>query len=220
MLHHGEFSAFSVVLLINRLTRGCTVEREDDMQSVVYDNISSALQECLDAPRLRHTYGVAHKMIFLSQNFGEDVERGVLAALLHDLAKQQPSERLEQLCSGAPEAYKFYDTQEYPSLRHATASAVLARGRFGIEDEELLEAIAFHPTGKPNPSRLLKFLMLADYLEPSRKRTGTNVAELDALSVCAPNEAYREMLIAKEEYLRQVKQTNVNPIMIQTLNSL
>lgn len=54
-----------------------------------------------------------------------------------------------------------------PKLRHGPAAAARLTDD-GVEDSELLTAVAYHTTGHPEFGRLGRFLYLADYLEPGR----------------------------------------------------
>lgn len=55
-----------------------------------------------------------------------------------------------------------------PHLLHADVSAIVARDVFGVEDEEVLQAIANHTLGRPGMSLLCSIVFLADSLEPGR----------------------------------------------------
>jgi predicted HD superfamily hydrolase involved in NAD metabolism len=69
----------------------------------------------------------------------------------------------------------------HPHLLHAEVGAIVARTEFGIEDEEILNAIANHTLGQPEMSPLSCVIFLADTLEPTRGQT----TELNTLrSLC------------------------------------
>jgi len=59
-----------------------------------------------------------------------------------------------------------------PSLLHAMAGKVIARYKFGVTDEDILGAIEFHTTGKPNMTKLQKIIFLADVIEETRHYDG------------------------------------------------
>lgn len=66
------------------------------------------------------------------------------AALFHDIAKY----RVKEWQDGAfPEVVLDEDTIEIPETIHAPLGAYLARKEFGIENEEVLHAIAGHTVG-------------------------------------------------------------------------
>lgn len=85
--------------------------------------------------------------------------KAFLAGLLHDCAKEQNS-----------------DTTGYPTqvrqVVHQYKGAEAARRVFGIDDGEILDAIACHTTGKPDMSPLARLIYLADKLEDGRQFEG------------------------------------------------
>ena len=48
--------------------------------------------------------------------------------------------------------------------------AMLAKVKYDIDDEEVLGAIRWHTTGKPNMNLLEKIVYVADYIEPRRDK--------------------------------------------------
>jgi len=62
--------------------------------------------------------------------------------------------------------------QYSPVLWHAPVGAEAVREELGIDDEEVLDAIRFHTTGRPGMSLLEKVIFLADYIEPGRSFSG------------------------------------------------
>ena len=47
--------------------------------------------------------------------------------------------------------------------------AYLAEHEYGIKDPEILNAVAYHTTGRPGMSMLEKIVYIADYIEPNRR---------------------------------------------------
>ena len=62
---------------------------------------------------------------------------------------------------------------------HQFAGAYVAEKHFGVTDEDVLNAIRYHTSGRPNMSELEKLIFLADMLEEERHYDG--VEELRAL---------------------------------------
>ena len=65
--------------------------------------------------------------------------------------------------------------------------AGIARHIYGIEDRDILRAIALHTTGAPGMTVLAKIIFLADYIEPGRRFP--NVERLRAIAVRNLDEA-------------------------------
>ena len=55
-------------------------------------------------------------------------------------------------------------------MLHAKLGAFLARKKYDIEDEEILNAIRWHTTGRPEMTLLDKIVYIADYIEPKRDK--------------------------------------------------
>lgn len=85
------------------------------------------------------------------------------AALLHDLAKELP---LQEQWAYA-EKYLGYE-EENPELRHGPAAAFLAREEFGVKSADVLNAIHYHTSGRPEMSTVEKIVFLADKIEYGR----------------------------------------------------
>ena len=132
----------------------------------------------LKADRIAHVTGVESQAVMLAMQWGIDPETAAVAGILHDITKAQSKEKQLKLC----EKYGILlekAEKENPSLLHARTGAALAKERFGVSDE-IVEAIRWHTTGKPDMNTLEKILYLADYTEPNRDFEG--VEELRALS--------------------------------------
>jgi len=89
-----------------------------------------------------------------------EVDRWRATGLLHDALRDADPEELRD------EVYReFVDLPE--GLLHAPVAADRIRDE-GVEDEELWEAIAFHPLGHPGFQQLGLALYAADFLDPGR----------------------------------------------------
>ena len=120
--------------------------------------------------RWNHTLGVVETAIQLAGQYGADKAKAELAALLHDYAKAWPISRQEQVIreQGLPLELLEYDKE----LWHAHAGAWAVRTEHGIEDEEVLDAIRYHSSGRKHMTLLDKIVCLADYIEPGREFPG------------------------------------------------
>ena len=70
-------------------------------------------------------------------------------------------------------------SKRYPKTLHALTGSLVARKIFG-ENDQVVEAICHHTTGKGNMSLLEKIIYVADYMEPNRDFPG--VEELRRLA--------------------------------------
>ena len=125
------------------------------------------LFNALNPRRFAHSLGVALTSARLARLFGEDPVRAEKAGLLHDCAKCLPVSEMQRI---AREHALTHDKDILNSgaLLHSLVGAWMARDLYGVQDPEILDAIAFHNTGHAGMSRLAMCVCLADYIEPTR----------------------------------------------------
>jgi len=58
---------------------------------------------------------------------------------------------------------------QVPDLTHPFLGAEVARREYLVEDEEILDAIRFHTTGRAYMTLIEKIIFIADYIEEGRK---------------------------------------------------
>lgn len=138
------------------------------------------LKKYLDDNRFEHTQGVMYTAAALAMRYGEDLEKAQIAGLLHDCAKCIPDHKKAKIC--LKNQIPMTETeQKNPFLLHAKVGAYIAREKYGVEDEEILNAIACHTTGKPAMTLLEKIIYIADYIEPMRTKA-PNLADVRKLA--------------------------------------
>lgn len=129
--------------------------------------IRKNLKNKLDQGRFEHTLGVCYTCQALAMRYGCDLRKAELAGLLHDCAKRFDNETMLKKCRKRNIPVSESELRD-PSLLHAKLGAWYACEKYGVEDEEILSAIACHTTGKCAMSLLDKILYVADYIEPGR----------------------------------------------------
>ena len=128
------------------------------------EEIESWLKENLCEERYIHSLGVMEAAVELAQMFNMDVEKAKITGLLHDAAKCFSNEKLlEIIHQHIPEVHDC-ELLNYKTL-HAPVSAYLAKSQFGVEDQEILDAIRWHTLGRCNMSDFEKIIFLADKIE-------------------------------------------------------
>lgn len=131
--------------------------------------IEKKLKKYLDEDRLWHTLGVMHTAAALAMVYRIDIEQAQLAGLLHDCAKCIPTKKKLKLCKENHIPVTEFE-KKHPFLLHAKVGACIAREKYGVRDEEVLEAIVWHTTGKADMTTLEKIIYIADYIEPARNK--------------------------------------------------
>ncbi|MBQ8987649.1 MAG: bis(5'-nucleosyl)-tetraphosphatase (symmetrical) YqeK [Lachnospiraceae bacterium] len=117
--------------------------------------------------RFVHTLDVAATAANLAMCYGADLDKAETAGLLHDCAKCMSLGKMLKVCDKAGTDLSEFEKNSV-SLLHSKAGAVLAESRYGVRDEDTLNAIRFHTTGRPGMSLLEKIVFVADYIEPGR----------------------------------------------------
>jgi nicotinate-nucleotide adenylyltransferase len=125
---------------------------------------SKKLQSFYDKKRFLHVMSVAKLAHDIALSNQLDASKATIAALLHDIAKNLDQNISQKMIMAAD-----------PSLVsaplfsiHQFAGALLATQEFGIVDEEILDAIRYHASAKPQMNPLGKVLYAADKIEPLR----------------------------------------------------
>ena len=137
-------------------------------------NIKKYIKKRLTKERYRHSLGVAYTAIALAMKYNPDtsnsdfMKKAELAGLLHDCAKNMDNDKKIHICDKNNISYSSLEA-ENAFLLHGKVGAYIAKTKFGIEDEDILNAIIWHTTGRPDMSILEKIIFIADYIEPSRK---------------------------------------------------
>ncbi|MFP7375995.1 bis(5'-nucleosyl)-tetraphosphatase (symmetrical) YqeK [Bacillus paralicheniformis] len=130
----------------------------------------ACVQEQLTEQRYIHTVGVMETAVKLAERFGADVKKAEIAAIFHDYAKFRPKEEMKQIILNGGGRLEVLDFHH--ELWHAPAGAALVKTEVGITDEDILSAIRFHTSGRPNMTLLEKVIYVADYIEPGRRFPG------------------------------------------------
>lgn len=161
--------------------------------------ITKKLKKYLDEDRLWHTLGVMHTAAAMAMVYHEDMEKAQLAGLLHDCAKCIPSKKKIKLCNENHIPVSSFE-KEHTFLLHGKVGAWIAEEKYGVKDREILEAITWHTTGKPEMSVLEKIIYIADYIEPARDKA-PRLKEIRALAFQNLDRCIYEILKDSLEYL-------------------
>ncbi|MBN2794910.1 MAG: bis(5'-nucleosyl)-tetraphosphatase (symmetrical) YqeK [Clostridia bacterium] len=146
----------------------------------MYDliEIQNAVKAHLKPSRYIHTLGVVAFAEKLAEIHGGDLEKVRVAAWLHDYAKYaSDGEILEILMANDLMIHPV--VENHLNLAHGQVSALLAKEKFSIMDDEIIKAISNHTFGCPHMTLTEKIIYLADGLEENRKYEGVeNLREL------------------------------------------
>lgn len=132
------------------------------------EQMKQELKQHLKESRYQHSIGVEEVSHDLAVIYGCDIKKACIAGILHDSAKNLTGGELMEECRRYHLPINEEETGN-AALLHAKVGAVYAKKIYGIEDEEILNAIIYHTTGRPGMTLLEKIIFTADYIEPSRK---------------------------------------------------
>ena len=151
------------------------------MDTVCIKDLKKELKKEMDDSRFEHTLGVMYTCAALAMRYEYDLEKAMLAGLLHDCAKCMPNAK--KLKMAEKHRLEISDLErKNPFMLHAKLGAFLAKKKYDVEDEEILDAIRWHTTGRPEMTLLDKIVYVADYIEPKRDKA-PNLSEIDRKSV-------------------------------------
>ena len=137
-------------------------------QSEIIQKLRKEMEKALKPGRFDHSLGVAYTSAAMAMAHGADVQKALIAGLLHDCAKNLPEEEQLKLLKKHHIEISSAEAANH-ALLHAKAGAWLARHRYDIDDTEILDAIRYHINGRPGMSTLEKIVYVADFIEPNRK---------------------------------------------------
>lgn len=149
-------------------------EEEDEVKFMLpIETMQEKLQSALSVKRYIHTMGVAEEAGKLAEIYGtaKDRQKARVAGLLHDCAKDYPEGMRLRFCK----EYKVQVDeimQKQTDLIHPFLGAEVAKREYQVLDEDILNAIRYHTTGRAGMTLLEKIIFIADYIEPNREKFG------------------------------------------------
>ncbi len=176
--------------------------------------IKTLLKERLKPSRYEHTISVANTAKHLAKVHGADEKKAYLAGLLHDCAKCMTIDELKEKVI----MYNInldYVSLSSPQLLHSYVGAYEAKHTYGVDDEEIFDAIYHHTTGKAAMSKLCAIVYLADAIEPLRI-----FPEVDKIRATAEHALERAVFMYSEASIRFVlkKGNLLHPNTVDTRN--
>jgi len=160
-----------------------------------FEKIKDYVKNSMSEKRFNHVLGVVETAKMLTELHDINAADAEVAALIHDVAKEQDLEEAKQMLMEREETVYL---EHSPKVWHAPLGAFIAGEVFGIEDVDILNSVKYHTTGRPKMSDLEKVIFVADYTEPNRTFEG-------AIRV---REFWRSLDLAVYEVLKQKVEKN------------
>lgn len=132
-----------------------------------YCEYIALLKGKLDNYRYNHSIAVAEKAVELAKLYGADTEKAYVAGLLHDIQKNLSND--EQLLFFSASAIMLTDVEKAsPKVWHAISGAVYIKNELKLNDEDIINAVRYHTTGRAGMSLLEKVIYIADFTSCDR----------------------------------------------------
>ena len=152
--------------------------------------------------RFIHSLSVARLAYRLAKKHNMDYQKAYIAGILHDIAKGVDKNESLALMK------KYYpDYVEIGAFAyHQFLGERIAKDDFGVVDEEILNAIKYHTTGRKDMSSLEKLIYAVDKIDPTRDYDSSDLIEAMEKGV---EEGFIVVLKANYEFLL-AKRSDIN----------
>lgn len=128
----------------------------------------------LTQKRFIHSLNVADSAKELAIIYGYDPEKAYTAGLIHDSCKDvAPGLQLSYMLENKEELSKW--EINVPKLYHSICGRIYAKNEFGITDEDILNSVRYHTTGREGMSLLEKIVFIADFISAERDYDGVEI---------------------------------------------
>ncbi len=152
----------------------------------------------LTGKRFLHTLRVCEMALELAKIHGADSYDAIVASLLHDVARSMDVNELDALIRHYGVDMNYIAD---PKLAHSKVGERIAYDVFDIRNEDVLNAISYHTTGRAGMSRLEMLIYLADAIERGRRYKEADKLRESAFSDSL-EEACMKCLAYSIEYLK------------------
>ena len=173
----------------------------------VCNEILEFARENVKESRYEHTLRTAKKTVELCEKYHLKKNDGYLAGISHDICKDFSDEEMIALAKKDGKEITELEKAK-PALLHGRCAAVLLEEKFGIRENDIIEAVQYHTFGKVGMCDLAKVLFIADKIEPGRPHvTEQYYKRLEKLTL---NELMYIIVKENVDYLEK-KQNSVAP---------
>lgn len=138
--------------------------------------------------RYEHSVRVAETAHMLALRFNFNADKAYIAGLLHDCAKDMNADKLIETAIKIGVKINKVQRQKPLKFLHPQIGAYIAENHYGVNDEEILQAIKYHHEGSVDMTEFDKIIALSDMIEP--QRTFDDVNELRKILETDIDEAY------------------------------
>lgn len=131
------------------------------------EDIELKLDEMLPERRKKHSLNVAKCAVKLSEIYNCDKDKAYLAGMVHDCAKYFNDDQVKYYVEKLN--IDLDDMEENNlALSHSVIGSYIIQELFDIHDDEIINAVRYHTTGRENMTLLEKIIYMADLIEEGR----------------------------------------------------
>ena len=132
------------------------------------------LKNRLTEKRYIHSLNVADSAKRLARLYGYDEDIAYTAGLIHDCCKDTPAGlQLSYMLENGVELSEY--EIDVAKLYHSICGSVFVEKEFGIDNQDIINSVRYHTTGRKNMSLLEKIIFIADFISEERDYNGVEV---------------------------------------------
>ena len=178
---------------------------------MTYKEYEEIIEKRMKAGRFKHSKNVAKEAVRLAKKYGADVQKAETAGTLHDATKETPDSEQLELIERAGIVLTPLE-RSTRKLWHAISGAAFVQVELGITDEDIINSIRYHTTGRAGMSLLEKVIFIADFTSAERDYDGVDKmrkladkdldeAVLEGMSFTIADLAQRKLTIAPDTFM-------------------
>lgn len=141
-----------------------------DFTGDILDKVRKYAKKAEKPERYQHSLRVAEMAREMCVIYGEDPDKGYFTGLAHDICKDLDDEAQISLAQQDGQEITELERKK-PFLLHGRAAAVKLQRDFGVDDADVLQAVANHTFGGKGFCKLSKIIFAADKIEPGRPQS-------------------------------------------------
>lgn len=178
---------------------------------MTYKEYENIIEKRMKSGRFKHSKNVAKEAVRLAKKYGADTEKAEIAGILHDATKESSEKEQLELIERAGIELSQLERSTH-KLWHAISGAAFVQVELGITDEDIINAIRYHTTGRAGMSLLEKVIFIADFTSAERDYEGVDKmrkvadrdldeAVLEGMSFTIADLAQRKLTIAPDTFM-------------------
>ena len=143
---------------------------------IEYEKLYNIVKGKLSERRFKHCESVVKRAIEYAQIYNVDIETTKLVAISHDIAKELTNEEINYYIQKYNIVLDDIEKMNR-DLVHAKIGSYICKNEFNFTDD-MVNAVRYHTTGRPNMSILEKIINLADATEENKTYCASNYVDI------------------------------------------